>query len=564
LYQKIEEEMECKVGLRKIAKLALCGLALATGSLRADAFASVSSSSPKSVLRTSLLNGGRNVMSMADTRVFTFDTQVFEKKTVELSGTREDLVKGGRNLYPLLPKAFKNIKKIGVVGWGSQGPAQAMNLRDSIADSGADVSMKIGLRQGSSSWNEAVAANFDVGDMYDVIADSDLVILLISDAACATEYQKIFAAMKPGSTLGLSHGFLLGHLSSIGESFPSNINVILVAPKGMGPSVRRLYEQGKTTNGAGINSSFAVHQDVTGDATDIALGWGIALGSPFMFKTTLAEEYKSDIYGERCILLGAVHGIIESLFRRYTGQGMSEEEAFKQSAECITGLLVDKISKKGILSVYSDLSGPDKDTFEKVFSASYLPAKEICQEVYDEVASGNEIRSVILHGKRLKSYPIGKIDGTKTWKVGEKVRAERDGTYTFNAFTAGVYVAVMMATIDVLKEARHSYSEIVNESVIEAVDSLAPYMHYKGVAHMVDNCSITARLGSRKWAPRFDYILEQLAYTAVDAGAPVNKKILDDFVGNSVHEAVAVCAEMRPTVDISCAAPSTVKERQLL
>jgi ketol-acid reductoisomerase len=83
-----------------------------------------------------------------------------------------------------------------------------------------------------------------------------------------------------------------------------------------------------------------------------------------------------------------------------------------------------------------------------------------------------------------------------------------------------VYVAVMMAQIDVLRAAGHSYSEIVNESVIEAVDSLCPYMHYKGVAFMVDNCSLTARLGSRKWAPRFDYILDQLAYTAIDNGTP--------------------------------------------
>ena len=80
-----------------------------------------------------------------------------------------------------------------------------------------------------------------------------------------------------------------------------------------------------------------------------------------------------------------------------------------------------------------------------------------------------------------------------------------------NPTTAGVYIAMMMAQIDVLKRNGHSYSEIVNESVIEAVDSLCPYMHHKGVAFMVDNCSTTARLGSRKWAPRFDYILEQLA-----------------------------------------------------
>jgi ketol-acid reductoisomerase len=100
--------------------------------------------------------------------------------------------------------------------------------------------------------------------MYEVIKESDLVVLLISDAAQSKLYKDIFAAMKPGATLGLSHGFLLGYLDSIGEAFPEDMDVILVAPKGMGPSVRRLYEQGKEVNGAGINSSFAVHQDKSG------------------------------------------------------------------------------------------------------------------------------------------------------------------------------------------------------------------------------------------------------------------------------------------------------------
>merc|ERR1719223_2616767 len=121
----------------------------------------------------------------------------------------------------------------------------------------------------------------------------------------------------------------------------------MVAPKGMGPSVRRLYVQGKEVNGAGINASFAVHQDVNGKAIDHALGWSVGLGSPFTFYTTLEDEYKSDIFGERGILLGGVHGMIEALFRRYVSQcGMSEEEAFKNSAESITGPINDIISHK--------------------------------------------------------------------------------------------------------------------------------------------------------------------------------------------------------------------------
>src|SRR5207248_4671714 len=115
------------------------------------------------------------------------------------------------------------------------------------------------------------------------------------------------------------------------------INVIAVCPKGMGPSVRRLYVQGRTVNGAGINASFAVEQDVDGRATDVALGWSVALGSPYTFQTTLESEYRSDIFGERGVLLGAVHGIIESLYSRYASQGMSKEDAFLHSAEAITG-----------------------------------------------------------------------------------------------------------------------------------------------------------------------------------------------------------------------------------
>jgi ketol-acid reductoisomerase len=495
-----------------------------------------------------------------------FTSNVFEPVEVQLADTTETIVKGGRNLFPLLPKAFEGIKNIGVIGWGSQAPAQAQNLRDSLNEAGADIKVSIGLREGSSSFTEAEACGFSkekgtLGEMFSVIKESDLVILLISDAAQAKLYKDVFAAMKPGATLGLSHGFLLGYLDSIGETFPENMDVIAVCPKGMGPSVRRLYEQGKEVNGAGINASFGVHQDVSGKATDLALGWGIALGSPFMFETTLRSEYCSDIYGERGILLGAVHGIVESLFRRYMRQGMTPEQAFTESCESITGNIVKIISTKGIKAVYEGLSDEDKQIFKQAYSASYMPAKEILQEIYDEVSSGNEIRTVIMHGERTKKYPVGKIDGTFTWQVGEKVRAARDeDKIPLNPFTAGVYVATMMAQCDVLLEAGHPYSEVINESVIEAVDSLCPYMHYRGVAFMVDNCSFTAKTGSRKWAPRFDYILEQLAYTAVDNGKAVNEQLIADFENHPIHGAVVECCKLRPSVDISCEVQSSTKE----
>ncbi|THG00545.1 hypothetical protein TEA_024372 [Camellia sinensis var. sinensis] len=333
---------------------------------------------------------------------------------------------------------------------------RAQNLRDSLAEAKSDIVVKIGLRKGSRSFSEARAAGFSeengtLSDIWETISGSDLVLLLISDAAQADNYEEIFKHTKPNSILGLSHGFLLGHLQSMGLDFPKNMSVIAVCPKGMGPSVRRLYVQGKEINGAGINSSFGVHQDVDGKATDVALGWSVALGSPFTFATTLEQEYKSDIFGERGILLGAVHGIVETLFRRYTENGMSEDLAYKNTVECITGNISKTISTQ----------------------------------------------------------------------------------------------------IEVLRKKGHSYSEIINESVIEAVDSLNPFMHARGVSFMVDNCSTTTRLGSRKWASRFDYILTQWAFVAVDNGDPIDQDLISNFLSDPVHGAMEVCARLRPTVDIS-------------
>ncbi len=485
----------------------------------------------------------------------TFTSKVFDTETIRLAETEETIVRGGRDKFPLLPAAFEGISQIGVIGWGSQGPAQAQNLRDSLE--GTDIRVKVGLREGSSSMASAREAGFTeesgtLGEMYGVIAESDMVILLISDAAQVENYKKIFATMKDGATLGLSHGFLLGHLESVGEKFPADMNVIGVCPKGMGPSVRRLYVQGKEINGAGINCSFAVEQDLDGRATDQALGWAIAIGAPYVFKTTLGHEYRSDIFGERGILLGAVHGISEAMYRRLVMEkGMGEKEAFIATVENITGPLSRTISHDGIIAVYNRLDDEGKKTFERMYSAAYHPAFEILLEIYDEVSSGNEIRSVVMAGKRFERYPMGRIDGTRMWRIGEEVRAERSGEPELNPETAGLYCAVMMAQIDLLLEKGHCLSEVCNESVIEAVDSLNPYMHFKGVAHMVDNCSTTARLGSRKWAPRFDYNIMQQAFVAYDGGRDADENLVAAFRDHKIHDVLATVATMRPSVDIS-------------
>ena len=485
-----------------------------------------------------------------------FTSNVFETEVVQLGNTQERIVRGGRDRFPLLKTALAGIKQIGVIGWGSQGPAQAQNLRESLADTG--ITVTVGLRAGSSSMAAARQAGFTedsgtLGEMYDVIHTSDMVLLLISDAAQAEQYKEIFAALKPGATLGLSHGFLLQHLENEGTSFPKNVNVIAVCPKGMGPSVRRLYVQGKELNGAGINSSFAVVQDIDGKATDQAIGWSIALGSPYTFITTLKNEFKSDVFGERAILLGAVHGIVEALYRRFVQHTrMSEEEAFQASVESVTGPISKTVSHEGLLALYQKFTPQDQLRFARMYTMAYPILYGLMVEIYEDVSSGNEVRSVVAAGQRLSKYPMGKIDATRMWQVGEKVRAKRaESEIPLHPETAGLYCAAMMAQIDLLLQHGHSYSEVCNESVIEAVDSLNPYMHARGVAYMVDNCSTTARLGARKWAPRFDHLIQQEVFTAFDRQEVVNESLLQAFVQHSVHQALAECAKLRPPVDIS-------------
>lgn len=482
-----------------------------------------------------------------------FTTHVFDKEYIAVADRSEAIIRGGRHLLTRLPTAFEGVQQIGVIGWGPQGSAQAQNLRDSLGDS---VRVTVGLRSGSNSLPAARAAGFQeddgtLGDMFDVIRGSDMVLLLVSDAALAALYPQIFESLRPGTTLGLSHGFLLGHLNNVGERYPEDVDVVGVCPKGMGKSVRALYLQGRDINGAGINTSFAVEQDVTGRATDRALGWAVALGAPYTFQTTLRSEFISDITGERAILLGAVHGVVESLYARYQQQGMSAEDAFLHSVESVTGPISQTISKSGIRGLYDRLEEDERADFRKAYAVAYPAGLQLVHEIYDEVASGNELRSVVLAGERLARFPMGKVDQTAMWDVGKRVRTRRpDNTIPLNPFTAGIYCGIMMAQIDTLLERGHPYSEIANESVIEAVDSLNPYMHARGVAYMVDNCSVTARLGARKWAPRFDYLLSGEAYPRVDSDLAVDTDCFDGFEGHMIHDVLKVCSELRPAVDI--------------
>jgi len=484
-----------------------------------------------------------------------FESKVFSVERIELDGVEESFLRGGRNLFPLLPKAFKGITQIGVIGWGSQGPAQAQNLKESLA--GTKIKVAVGLREGSESMAEARTAGFyeadgTLGEMFAVIAASDLAILLISDAAQAQLYRKVFAALRPGATLGLSHGFLLGYLETTGERFPATVNVIAVCPKGMGPSVRRLYEQGREVNGAGINTSFAVEQDLDGRATDIALAWSVGLGAPYTFKTTLKSEVVSDLFGERSILLGAVHGIVEALYQRYLDEGAPADDAFNRACESLTGPIRETISRHGLVGLDEHLDADARRDFRRAYDATYASFKGVMAEIYDEVMSGNEVKSVVMAANRFARYPMTTIDHSPMWTAGADVRRRRGKIKTgVDGFTAGTFAGAMMAQVDILVEHGHPYSEIANESIIEAVDSLLPYMHARGVAYMVDNCSTTARLGTRKWGPRFQAMLEQVTFPGLKDRDATPDEMPENFLTHPVHEVLHRLSAMRPAVDIA-------------
>ena len=484
-----------------------------------------------------------------------FASRMFPVESIELDGVHESFLRGGRHLFDLLPKALAGIKQIGVIGWGSQGPAQAQNLRESLE--GPGIRVVVGLRAGSESLADARAAGFSekdgtLGEMFEVIRKSDLAILLISDAAQAQLYRQVFEALRPGATLGLSHGFLLAFLETAGERFPSSINVIAVCPKGMGPSVRRLYEQGRAINGAGINTSFAVEQDLDGKATDVALAWSVALGAPYTFKTTLRSEVVSDLFGERAILLGAVHGVVEALYHRYLEEGATPEDAFNRACESLTGPIRQTISRHGLVGIDEHLDAEGRRDFRRAYQATYPAFKGLMAEIYDEVASGNEVKSVVMSARRLSEYPFTNVEGSPMWTAGAAVRRRRGQIDTnIDAFTAGTFCGAMMAQVDILDEHGHPWSEIANESIIEAVDSLLPYMHARGVAYMVDNCSTTARLGTRKWGPRFEATLEQVVFPTLQSRDATPDELPERFLVHPVHEVLHQLGEMRPAVDIA-------------
>lgn len=169
----------------------------------------------------------------------------------------------------------------------------------------------------------------------------------------------------------------------------------------------------------------------------------------------------------------------------------------------------------------------------------------VLRNIYDHVCDGREIRDVIAKTADLKNNPMPSVEASPMWQVGKELYKTPTTMNRESAFTLGLYMGIMMAQIDLLREKGHHTSEIVNESLIEAIDSLNPYMWARGVAYMVDNCSITARLGTRKWGPEFMKTLR------TEISSPTDSIPFSSFLSHPIHRDIATCFGFRPSVKIA-------------
>jgi len=265
---------------------------------------------------------------------------------INFGGTEEEVVT--RDEFPL-EKAREVLKNevVAVLGYGVQGPAQAMNMRDN------GIKVIVGQREGTKNWNKAIEDGWVPGETLfpvEEAAEKGTVIqYLLSDAGQRSQWSKIVECLNEGDMLYFSHGFSITFKDDTGVIPPPHVDVTLVAPKGSGRSVRTNFLEG-----SGINASFAVHQDATGRAYERTVALGIAIGAGYLFPTTFKNEVLSDLTGERGILMGALAGVMEAQYNELRKHGHSPSEAFNETVEELTQSLIRLVGQNGMDWMYAN------------------------------------------------------------------------------------------------------------------------------------------------------------------------------------------------------------------
>ncbi|MEG0162436.1 MAG: ketol-acid reductoisomerase [Mucinivorans sp.] len=341
---------------------------------------------------------------------------------INFGGTEENVVT--RAEFPLA-KAKEVLKNetVAVIGYGVQGPGQSMNLRDN------GINVIVGQRKDSKTWDKAVADGWVPGETLFEIDEAcqkaTIIQYLLSDAGQITLWPTVKKHLTAGKALYFSHGFGITYKEKTGIVPPKDVDVILIAPKGSGTSLRRMFVAGR-----GLNSSYAVFQDATGKAMDRVLALGIAVGSGYLFETDFKREVYSDLTGERGTLMGAIQGIFAAQYDVLRSHGHSPSEAFNETIEELTQSLMPLVSENGMDWMYANCSTTAQRGALDWWKPFRDASKPVFEKLYNEVASGNEAQKSI-DANTKPDYRAGldqelkELRDSEMWQAGIAVRKLR-------------------------------------------------------------------------------------------------------------------------------------------
>ena len=341
---------------------------------------------------------------------------------INFGGVEENVVT--REEFPL-EKAREVLKNetIAVIGYGVQGPGQSLNLRDN------GLNVIVGQREGSKSWEKAVADGWVPGQTLFGIEEAaergTIIQYLLSDAGQIAVWPALRKHLTAGKALYFSHGFGITYKERTGIVPPADVDVILIAPKGSGTSLRRMFLQGR-----GLNSSYAVFQDATGRAFERVVALGIGVGSGYLFETDFKREVYSDLTGERGTLMGAIQGIFAAQYDTLRANGHTPSEAFNETVEELTQSLMPLVAENGMDWMYANCSTTAQRGALDWWKRFRDAAKPVFEQLYEEVATGREAqRSIDLNSKpdyRQKlEEELRELRESEMWQAGAVVRKLR-------------------------------------------------------------------------------------------------------------------------------------------
>lgn len=341
---------------------------------------------------------------------------------INFGGVEENVVTREEFTLAKAQEVLKN-EVVAVLGYGVQGPGQALNLRDN------GIQVIVGQRKGSKTWQKALDDGWVPGEtLFDIEEAAErgtILQYLLSDAGQIAVWPTVKKHLTKGKALYFSHGFGITYKEQTGIIPPEDVDVILVAPKGSGTSLRRLFLAGR-----GLNSSYAIFQDATGKAWDRVVALGIAVGSGYLFETDFYKEVTSDLTGERGTLMGAIQGIFAAQYEVLRAHGHSPSEAFNETVEELTQSLMPLVAENGMDWMYANCSTTAQRGALDWWKPFRDATKPIFEKIYDRVQRGEEA-AISIQSNSASDYrskleeELKELRESELWRAGAAVRKLR-------------------------------------------------------------------------------------------------------------------------------------------